>query len=68
MLLIFKGFCYGIEGMWLCYEYLRGVVMLWVFKGCGHVMGIKVVWLCYGNLRGVVMLWVIKGCGYVMGN
>ena len=37
-------------GMWLCYGYLRdvvmlyylrGVVMLWVFKGCGgYVMGI----------------------------
>jgi hypothetical protein len=26
--------------MWLCYGYLRGVVMLWVFKGCGYVMGI----------------------------
>ena len=44
--------------MWLCYGYLRGVVMLWVFKG---------VWLCYGYLRDVVMLWVFKGCGYVMG-
>jgi hypothetical protein len=26
--------------MWLCYGYLRDVVMLWVFKGCGYVMGI----------------------------
>ena len=35
--------------MWLCYGYLRdvvmlwylrNVVMLWVFKGCGYVMGI----------------------------
>jgi hypothetical protein len=26
--------------MWLCYWYLRDVVMLWVFKGCGYVMGI----------------------------
>ena len=43
--------------MWLCYGYLRDVVMLWVFKGCGYVMGI---------LKGVVMLWVFKGCGYVM--
>jgi hypothetical protein len=24
----------------LCYGYLRGVVMLWVFKGCGDPMGI----------------------------
>ena len=39
--------------MWLCYGYLRDVVMLWVFKGlCGYV---------------VVMFWVFKGCGYVMG-
>ena len=53
--------------MWLCYEYLRGVVMLWVFKGCGYIMGILEVWLCYGYLKGVVMLWVFKGCGYVMG-
>jgi hypothetical protein len=30
----------GIQGMWLCYGYLRDVVMLWVFKGCGYVMGI----------------------------
>ena len=44
--------------MWLCYGYLRDVVMLWVFKGCV---------LCYGYLRDVVMLWVFKGCGYVMG-
>jgi hypothetical protein len=26
--------------VWLCYGYLRGVVMLWVFKGCGYAMGI----------------------------
>jgi hypothetical protein len=39
--------------VWLCYGYLRGVVMLWEFKGCGYV-----------NLRGVVM--VFKGCGYAM--
>ena len=44
--------------MWLCYGYLRGVVMLWVLKGCGYVMGI---------FRCVVMLWVFKVCGYVMG-
>ena len=43
--------------MWLCYGYLRGVVMLWVFKG---------MWLCYGYLRGVVMLWVFKVCGYAL--
>ena len=60
--------------MWLCYGYLRGVVMLWVFKGCGNGIkemwlcyGIKGVWLCYGYLRDVVMLWIFKGCGYVMG-
>ena len=53
--------------MWLCYEYLSGVVMLWVFKGCGYVMGILEVWLYYGYLKGVVMLWVFKGGGYVMG-
>ena len=44
--------------MWLFYGYLRGVVMLWVFKVCGYVMGI---------FRCVVMLWVFKVCGYVMG-
>jgi hypothetical protein len=26
--------------VWLCYGYIRGVVMLWVFKGCGYAMGI----------------------------
>jgi hypothetical protein len=30
----------GIYGVWLCYGYLRGVVMLWVFEGCGYFMGI----------------------------
>ena len=49
--------------MWLCYGYLRGMVILWVFKGCGY--GIKGVRLWY--LRHVIMLWVFKGCGYVMG-
>ena len=44
-----------------------GVVMLWVFNGCGYAMGIQGMWFCYGYLRNVVMLWVIKGCGYVMG-
>ena len=44
--------------MWLCYEYLRDGVMLWVFKGCCYAMG---------NLRGVIMLWVFKGCSYDMG-
>ena len=53
--------------MWLCYVYLRGVGMLWVFKGCGYAMGILEVWLCYGFLNGVVMLWVFKWCGYAMG-
>ena len=48
--------------MWLCYGYLRGVVMLWVFEGSGY--GIKGVWLYY--LRHVVMLLIFKGCGYVM--
>jgi len=51
--------------MWLCYGYLRDVVMLCVFKGCGY--GVYEMWLCYGYLRGVVMLWVFKGCGYAMG-
>ena len=32
MLLVFE--------VWLCYGYLMGVVMLWVFKGCGYAMGI----------------------------
>jgi hypothetical protein len=51
MLWEFKGCGYviGISGVWLCYGYLRGVVMLWVFKGvvmlwifkvCGYAMGI----------------------------
>ena len=53
--------------MRLCYGYLRGVVMLWVFKGFCYAMGISRMWLCYGYLRDVVMLWVFKGCGYVMG-
>ena len=62
--------------MWLCCGYLKDVLMLWVFKGCGYAMSIQGVLLCYGYLRdvlcygylkGVVMLWVFKGCGYVMG-
>ena len=53
--------------MWLCYVYLRGVVMLWVFKGCGYAMAIQEALLCYGYLRDVVMLRVFKGCCYVMG-
>ena len=59
MLWVFKvcGYAIGIQSMWLCYGYLRDVVMLWIFIG---------VWLCYGYLRYVVMLWVFKGCGYVM--
>ena len=51
MLWVFKGCGYvmGIQGVWLCYGYLRGVVSygylkgvvtFWVFKGCGYVMGI----------------------------
>ena len=42
MFWVFKGCCYviDIEGMWLCYWYLRDMVMLWVFKGCGFAMGI----------------------------
>ena len=32
MLWVFKGV--------VMYGYLRGVVMLWVFKGCGYVIGI----------------------------
>ena len=43
--------------MWLFYGYLRGVVMLCVFKGYGYIM----------VLRGVVMLSEFKGCGYVKG-
>jgi hypothetical protein len=62
--------------MWLCYGYLkdlvmlwylREVVMLWVFKGCGYVIGIERMWLCYGYLRDVVMLCVFKRYGYIMG-
>ena len=52
--------------MWLCFGFLRGVVMLWGFKGCGYVMGIKGVWLCYGYLSDVVILWVFKGCDYAI--
>ena len=42
MLKVFKGFGYvmGIKGVWLCYGYLRCVVMLWVFKVYGYVIGI----------------------------
>ena len=42
MLCVFNGCGYamGILGVWLCYGYLRDVVMLCVFKGCGNVMGI----------------------------
>ena len=51
VVMVFKGCGYAmsIEGMLLCYGYLRdvlcygyfrGVVMFWVFKGCGNVMGI----------------------------
>jgi hypothetical protein len=51
MLWVFNGYGYvmGIQGVWLCYwylrdvvmlGYLRDVVMLWVFKGCCYVMSI----------------------------
>ena len=30
--------------MWLCFGYLRGAVMLWVFKGCGYAIGIQRMW------------------------
>ena len=42
MLWVFKGFGYAmsIQGVWLCYGYLNGVVILQVFKGCGYVMSI----------------------------
>ncbi len=39
------GYAMVIKGVWLCYGYLRDVIMLWVFKGCGYVMGILDVWL-----------------------
>ena len=29
-----------ILDVWLCYGYLKVVVMLWVFKGYGYPMGI----------------------------
>ena len=25
------GYAMGIKGVWLCYGYLRGVAMLWIF-------------------------------------
>jgi hypothetical protein len=34
------GYAMGSKGVWLCYGYLRGVAMLWIFKRCGYVMGI----------------------------
>ena len=45
----------GNLDVWLCYGYLRGVVMLWVFKVCGYALDTQSVWLCYGYSRGVVM-------------
>jgi hypothetical protein len=41
MLWVFKGCGYvmGILEVWLCYGYLKGVVM--VFKGCGYVLSIE---------------------------
>jgi hypothetical protein len=38
--MMFGCFIMCIEGVWLCYGYLRGVVMLWVLRGCGYVIGI----------------------------
>ena len=39
---VFKGCGYvmGISGVWLCYGYLRDVVILWVFKRFGYAMRI----------------------------
>jgi hypothetical protein len=34
------GYAMGIKGVWLCYGYLSGVAMLWIFKRCGYAMGI----------------------------
>ena len=35
------GYIMGIYVVWLCYGYLRDVVMLWVFKGCGYLWVFK---------------------------
>jgi hypothetical protein len=42
VVMVFKGCCYAMDiyGVWSSYGYLGGVVMLWVFEGCGYVMGI----------------------------
>ena len=42
MLWVFKGCGYamGIQRVWLCYGFLKGVVMLCVFKRCGYALGI----------------------------
>ena len=55
--MVCKGCCYamGIYGVWSCYGYLGGVVMLWVFEDCGYVMAIQGALLCNGYLRDVVM-------------
>jgi hypothetical protein len=44
-------------GMWLCYGYLRGVVVLWVLRG------VDMLWV----FKDVVILWVFKECGYALG-
>jgi hypothetical protein len=43
--------------MWLCYGYLRDMVILWVLRG------VAMLWV----FKGLIMLWVFKGCGYAMG-
>ena len=43
--------------MWLCYGYLRGVVVLWVLRG------VDMLWV----FKDVVILWVFKECGYALG-
>ena len=42
MLWVFKAYGYVLDilEVWLYYGYLKGVVMLQVFKGCGYAMGI----------------------------
>jgi hypothetical protein len=36
--------------VWLCYGYLRGVGILWVFKGCGYVMPVNYTTVCVKEL------------------
>jgi hypothetical protein len=54
VVMVFKGCGYAmsIEGMLLCYGYLRDVLCYGYFR------------VCYEYLRGVVMLLVFKGCRY----